>query len=95
MNRIDKRKETATVGFFILEHEATGKVYTSISTNMQRDILSIKASLEASDKQYVALQSLYKSDPVFIARCSVTDNIKQAKTLERVYRQDKPDHLLI
>lgn len=95
MKRIHLKAEAASTGFYYLDHEPTGKVYTGTSTNMQADILAIKAELEGHTSKHKRLTRLFDQEPHFIAKCFPTKGIRAAKKMEKEFREERPSFLLI
>jgi hypothetical protein len=94
MNRIHLKKETATTGFYYLDHEPTGKVFTGTAKNMQAGILGILGELKAGTLDYPVMLRLWKAEPLFTAKCFPTKTIREARALEKEFRKDK-QHLLL
>lgn len=95
MNKIHKKEDAATTGFFQLVHDDTGKVFTGTSSNMQAAIIELKDQLEKCEAVNKRLRRLYLADPKFSAKYEPTRTITQAKKLEKEFRATKLPFLLI
>lgn len=95
MNRIHLKSESRTAGFFYLDHQPTGKVYTDVSSNMQKTVLELKEELEGGRCKCKTLQRLWNTEPDFKATCVPTKGIREAQKLEKEFRRDREKFLLI
>ena len=95
MRRIDKKPETATTGFFYLDHAPTGKCYTGVSKDMQNTIMDIREELQSGVCNDKRLTRLYVSEPDFKAYTEATRGLREAKALEKEFRRKLPPFLLI
>lgn len=95
MKRIHLKPDAKAKGFYVLEHVATGKVCTGTCSNLQDTILAGKQQLMVGTFPNKPFQKLYNSDCDVKAHYTATANLKEAKALEREYRQSKCDYLLL
>jgi len=95
MKRIHLKPEFATKGFYYLDHQPTGKVYTGVSDNMQQEILDIQYQLQQGTCKCKRLVRLHIAESSFVAKCFPVKGVREAKKLEKEFRQDKPTFLLI
>lgn len=95
MERFHRKKEAEAKGFYFLDHECTGKVYTGKSTNIMKEVLAIRAALRVGNCKCKKLQKLFNSDPEFDVRFILTKAMPDAALLEKEFRKGKPKHLLI
>lgn len=95
MRRIHLKPEAATKGFFYLTHDLTGKVYTATASNMLDEILLIREELANGRCKNRRMTRLSSEDSEFVAKFIPTASIKEARRLEKEFRSDKPDYLLL
>lgn len=95
MNRYHKLDNIDSKGFFYLEHHPTGKVYTGTSVNMKKSLDEIISQLKANVCPNKRLQRLYLIDPDFRVRIHPTQDLQEARSLEKDFRMDKYSYLLL
>ncbi|MNG12905.1 hypothetical protein D3C85_666700 [compost metagenome] len=82
-------------GFYVLEHKPTGQVYTGVSTDAEKEVKDLLASLTTATCTNKRLVGLYKRDPDFKYRVTPFAAIPDARAFEKKFRAHIPDHLLI
>jgi hypothetical protein len=91
-----KRAETVSVGCFVIEHIATGKVVTGSSSSMNLDIDKIITDIDSgkhSNKKFRKPCELDSDLKVYEYPCKT---INAAKKLEKEIRRGvSPDYLLV
>lgn len=95
MNRYHKLDQIESKGFYYLEHHPTGKVYTGTSTNMKKSLDEIITHLKQNTSTNKRLQRLYLIDPDFRVRIHPTQDIKEARSLEKDFRMERLSYLLL
>lgn len=95
MKRIHLKSEFSCNGHVYLDHVSTGKVYSTVSKDMQKTALELISQLKSGNCTCRKLQALYDRDAEFTVKCNPTHTLRDAKGLEKEFRMGKQPHLLL
>jgi len=82
-------------GFYYIEHQATGQVYTGTSADAQKDATDLVASLTTASCRIKRLTKLCKLDNKVKAKVMETNTLAEARALEKEFRSKRQDYVLI
>lgn len=90
------KKIDVKVGWFIIEHDATGRVIVLASRDVGKAIQTITSELVAGTSEFHQLQKLYSMDDCLRIHFTACDRYKDATAAVREYRANvKHDYLLL
>lgn len=82
-------------GFYYIEHQATGQVYTGSSSDAQKEADDLVASLTTASCPVKRLTKLCKLDSKVKAKVVETNTLAEARALEKEFRAKREPYVLI
>lgn len=82
-------------GFYYIEHQATGQVYTGSSSDAQKEADDLVASLTTASCPIKRLTKLCKLDSKVKAKVVECGSIGEARALEKEFRSKRQPYVLI
>lgn len=82
-------------GFFILDHETTGKRLIGVSADAANEVRAIADRLTTASCENKAMQELYNKDSKVKLSVKPFNSLKDARKFEKEYRNEHHDYLIL